>query len=438
MQVDPSEVIDIQFVQPVHTGLGKNSSKDFNALSLKMSSEFATGPHESPHIKTDILLSTIHKVAPNSSLFTIVSFPSVAVECTSRADTMSPAIAAVTATRYNQSTIPLSRLPLPLTALYDEKYKCLKGEQLLIKAREVFQGITISESACEHIELQTCKQRECREWHEQRKGRITASSFHEILVFKSNGNPQNIIRALLVEKDLSFVPAIKWGIEHEETAKQQYTIQMQHSHEGFKYDPAGFVINPLYPHLGASPDGFIECKCCGRGLLEVKCPLSYKDINPQELKLMKLSCIGDSGLKKTHKYYTQVQGQLGICSSRNFCDFVVWTQKGLYVERIYKNLPFVEQLVKKLTTFYVECLLPEIMTQNILDAECSKNPQNSETLQPAQSNSDTYCFCKKKEYGKMIQCDNPSCKFVWFHYACVGIKRAPKGNWYCFECQLKK
>ena len=30
----------------------------------------------------------------------------------------------------------------------------------------------------------------------------------------------------------------------------------------------------------------------------MKCPLSYNDINPQELKLMKLSCIGDSGLKK--------------------------------------------------------------------------------------------------------------------------------------------
>ena len=52
------------------------------------------------------------------------------------------------------------------------------------------------------------------------------------LVFKSNGNPQNIIRALLVEKDSSFAPAIKWGIEHKETVKQQYTVQMQQSHEG--------------------------------------------------------------------------------------------------------------------------------------------------------------------------------------------------------------
>ena len=171
-------------MQPFHTGLGKKSSKDVNALLLKKSSEFATGRHESPHIKTDILLSIIHKVAPNSSLFTIISFPSVAVECTSRAETMSPAIAAVTATSYDQSTIPLSRLPSPLTALYDGKYKCLNGEPLRKKAREVFQGITISESTCKIIELQTCKQRECKEWHEQLKGQITASSFHEILSSK--------------------------------------------------------------------------------------------------------------------------------------------------------------------------------------------------------------------------------------------------------------
>ena len=68
---------------------------------------------------------------------------------------MSPAITAVTATKYDQSTFPLSCLPLPLTALYDEKDKCLNGEQLLINVREVFQGITISESTCKIIELQT-------------------------------------------------------------------------------------------------------------------------------------------------------------------------------------------------------------------------------------------------------------------------------------------
>ena len=43
LQVDPSEEMDIQFAQPVHTDLGKNSSKDVtngNALPSKKSSEF--------------------------------------------------------------------------------------------------------------------------------------------------------------------------------------------------------------------------------------------------------------------------------------------------------------------------------------------------------------------------------------------------------------
>ena len=57
----------------------------------------------------------------------------------------------------------------------------------------------------------------------------------------------------------------------------------------------------------------------------MKCPLSY---NPKELTLMKLSCIGDSG---TSAYRDNLEY---VVSSRNICDFVVWTQKGLYEERI--------------------------------------------------------------------------------------------------------
>ena len=43
LQVDPSEVMEIQFAQPVHTDVGENSSKDVtngNALPSKKSSEF--------------------------------------------------------------------------------------------------------------------------------------------------------------------------------------------------------------------------------------------------------------------------------------------------------------------------------------------------------------------------------------------------------------
>ena len=48
-------------------------------------------------------------------------------------------------------------------------------------------------------------------------------------------------------------------------------------------------------------------------------------------------------LKRDHEYYAQVQGQMGITGSK-WCDFIVYTSKGLYVERIafdpdyWKNL----------------------------------------------------------------------------------------------------
>ena len=43
----------------------------------------------------------------------------------------------------------------------------------------------------------------------------------------------------------------------------------------FIYSHAGLVINPLYPYLGATPDGFVYCDCCGYGVLEIKSPLLW-------------------------------------------------------------------------------------------------------------------------------------------------------------------
>jgi len=48
-----------------------------------------------------------------------------------------------------------------------------------------------------------------------------------------------------------------------------------------------------------------------------------------------------------------------------------------------------------------------------------------------------YCFCQKNEPGDMIGCDNPNCRYKWFHFGCVGITAAPAEGeiWYCPECE---
>ncbi|CDK26831.1 unnamed protein product [Kuraishia capsulata CBS 1993] len=46
-----------------------------------------------------------------------------------------------------------------------------------------------------------------------------------------------------------------------------------------------------------------------------------------------------------------------------------------------------------------------------------------------------YCFCQQISYGNMVACDNPDCKYEWFHYGCVGLKEPPSGIWYCSDCK---
>ena len=29
--------------------------------------------------------------------------------------------------------------------------------------------------------------------------------------------------------------------------------------------------------MGASPDGIVQCDCCGKGVVEIKCPFSCRD-----------------------------------------------------------------------------------------------------------------------------------------------------------------
>ena len=71
---------------------------------------------------------------------------------------------------------------------------------------------------------------------------------------------------------------------------QTYVAKVSVLHQGFKYSPSGLIVNPFYPHLGASPDELVNCDCCfGEGVLEIKCPFSGRDCNPAELHKLKNS-----------------------------------------------------------------------------------------------------------------------------------------------------
>ena len=77
------------------------------------------------------------------------------------------------------------------------------------------------------------------------------------------------------ETPSSNLPTLKYGRAMEERARENYYALVGPYHSNFAITKTGLDIRANYPHLGASPDGIIGCDCCGKGLVEIKCPRKY-------------------------------------------------------------------------------------------------------------------------------------------------------------------
>ena len=58
-------------------------------------------------------------------------------------------------------------------------------------------------------------------------------------------------------------------------------------------------------------------------------------------------------LKRDHSYYAQAQGQLGVTGAK-WCDFIVYTGKGIYIERIPFDATYWQNLRTELLQYYFE------------------------------------------------------------------------------------
>ena len=119
---------------------------------------------------------------------------------------------------------------------------------------------------------------------------------------------------------------------------------MKDQHRNFSVAKLGLCLHPEYPHLGATPDGFVSCNCCGEGLVEIKCPYKCRDVILSSIDdtsfYLKTDGIGTKlSLLENHDYYYQVQGQLALCE-KPCCDFVCWTTKDIHVEKIKRDAEF--------------------------------------------------------------------------------------------------
>ena len=158
-------------------------------------------------------------------------------------------------------------------------------------------------------------------------------------------------------------------------------------------------------------------------ILEIKCPYSLQDSIPTNAPYLTSSMDGEYKLSTTHKYYYQVQGQLGI-TGRPFCDFVCWTPQDIHVERILYDPDFFIEMELKLQNFFVSVILPRVL--------CGEDKEN---IQHPSELTGNFCYCRKGEFGDMVLCDSPSCKYGWFHFSCVNLSSTPTDAWFYPDCR---
>lgn len=208
-----------------------------------------------------------------------------------------------------------------------------------------FSSLAISGQQSIDFEMETREQSTTTAWHELRKFRLTASNFKDIC---SRRKDHEILSTRLLKGKVIQTAAMKYGIQNEGVAADMYKTQF-----GRDTHLVGFLINPCLPHLGCSPDRrvFDDTEQHPWGLIEIKCsPASHLD-NLQYLKFNERN--GSYSLKKTHKYYYQVMGCLGLTGSQ-WCDFFVYCKDEFHCERVYFDELLFSEMLDKLNLFFFD------------------------------------------------------------------------------------
>ena len=220
------------------------------------------------------------------------------------------------------------------------------------------------------IEEKTKEQANSKEWFEYRKYRFTASLFNQIGDFsKETAKGLNSLAQNLVfgEKKVNKVLETKmsYGKFYEPVAIQMYERFLETQEQNISVEDCGLVIDTQNVIFGATPDGKV-IHINSFGIIEVKCPEQFKDVDPKNICFMSTNpCVvydketETIHLSKKHSYYSQIQMQLAL-TTKDWCDFILYTGKGVVIDRILYDPEHWKKIQKFAANFYFEYMLPRL------------------------------------------------------------------------------
>lgn len=316
-------------------------------------------------------------------------------------------------------------LPTSLSCLFRDIYLDYSYDNLLDIGNKI--NISVSEEKILKVEKATRHQSMNVTWFNQRSGRITASKFKAVCRTSVKKPSLSLIKGICYPRKVLFTSkATSYGLKHEAEAINTYFAEEKKKHKDMDIlNKTGFFISKVHSEIGASPDALVQCICCGRGTVEVKCPYSLCFMDLEEFAAKGTSCLlvenGKYKLNKNHMYFYQVQCQM-FATETKYCDFVLWSKQNLYIERILYDELFITENLSKALEFFKYVIKPELLGKYF-------------TQRAGTAKVCLWCVCEKvDDNSPMIRCDNEDCDIAWYHFACVHITEIPEGQWYCPKC----
>lgn len=155
-------------------------------------------------------------------------------------------------------------LPKSLLRLHDP---CMDGCDLLVLLQHCeglrhLVAVTATEAAV--LENSTRQQHKSDIWRSTRAGRITASIIHAVVSTSITRQAKSTVEKVYYPQTPSQRQTdndpepMKWGREKENTARDTYITQTELRHRDMKAELCGFIINPSFPELGATPDALLH------------------------------------------------------------------------------------------------------------------------------------------------------------------------------------
>lgn len=249
-----------------------------------------------------------------------------------------------------------------LTQGSDSDYgvKVIRSNNEMEEQKENFlKELTLDEKQIHEVERSTVDQADSWIWKQERAKRLTASNFGRVCNMRLTTDGVKAARSILMT-DIGHLSQVAYG-----RSKEKVAICEAEKVLGCTVKKCGLFVDKTNQWLAASPDGLVN----EDSIIEVKCPSSAYDSTPVDAVINKtikcciLASNNEIKLKPRHAYMFQIQGQLHI-TNKEFCYFVIWTPKGISIEKIYKDDTFWEEkMYPKLKKFFMDSMLPLLITE---------------------------------------------------------------------------